>query len=326
MDKSSLFGLSNIGNEQKDNDEQSFHFCSEDLNSNIFFDPFIHENILDFSNTINYNYFNPINNNDEYNILSNNNTIKDSDKVNEIEIIINNKEELNCIINSKENTNNTKNNVKNNHSKEINNLGNKIGKKRNNTSKRKRNPHNKLSPDNIIVKIHTHFFNFIIILINTILKQSSIKTDNPKDYFRNINGKEKKIIKKYNVNEIKAYPISDILKFPNSGKCSDIKHNKKLFEHIEKKDNAILQKFLNMTYIDVFKNYFYTDKKDIIIEGEERLKIRIPYNIEDVLLKIKAKEDIQYENKIKKVIENYLFDDNINKTAKKKLFKAIRNL
>ena len=62
-----------------------------------------------------------------------------------------------------------------------------------------------------------------------------------------------------------------------------------------------------MQYIDIFKNYYYINKRDIIIDG---LKIRLPMIFEDFLSFIKAKEDIDYKNMIKKVIKKYFLVDN----------------
>ena len=65
-----------------------------------------------------------------------------------------------------------------------------------------------------------------------------------------------------------------------------------------------------MKYIDVFKNYFYSNQKNIIIgEGSKKLEIEISYPYDQFLLDIDAKGDDKYENKIKKVIKKYLLKD-----------------
>ena len=202
-----------------------------------------------------------------------------------------------------------------------NNSNNIIGKKRFNPSKSERK-HIKYFPDNIIRKINCHFLDFIIILVNEIIKQQNIKIGNCSEYFRKINGEEKKKIKKYYLDKIIHYPISKILTFQNDLKYIDKFHNEKLFNKIKDKDNDILQKVLNMTYIDVFQNYFYSNKKNIIIvEGSKKLEIELSYPYDQFLLNIYAKGDDKYENKIKKVIEKYLLYENPNK----KLFKVVQN-
>jgi hypothetical protein len=206
------------------------------------------------------------------------------------------------------------------------NGNNIIGKKRCNHPKslRKR----KYDPDNIIIKINGHFLNFIILLVNLILKKQNIKIDNFNGYFKKINIKEKKKIRKFNAEQIMSCQISDILKFANNIKGADTFHNENLYNKIKDKDNAILQKVLKMKYIDVFKNFCSSkkDKKEIIIDdGSERLEIGLPYTydyfLNDIIAKGAEKDD-KYKNKIKKVIEKYFLDKNPNK----KLFKILPNL
>ena len=145
--------------------------------------------------------------------------------------------------------------------------------------------------------------NFIVNLINMILKKLEIKID----YFWKINGKIKKNIKKHNIENIKNYTIMEIMQFENNLKCKEKNHNKDLINKIRNIKNNTLQKILKMQYIDIFKNYYYINKRDIIIDG---LKIRLPMIFEDFLSFIKAKEDIDYKNMIKKVIKKYFLVDN----------------
>ena len=306
---------------QSEIDEQSFPFFNSDnIDLNIPLGDFFSGNrINDHIDQNIYFFSSSINNNDD----NNQNIIKTfNDSPQDIEIIIEKNEELNVNNNTKENTNNNRkinSNYKN--SKEINNFNNVIGKKRFNPSKSERK-HNKYYPDNIIRKINCHFLNFIILLVNEIIKKQNIKIGNCSEYFRNINGEEKKKIRKYNVDKIIHYPISKILAFQNDLKYTDKIHNEKLFNKIKDKDNDILQKVLNMTYIDVFKKYFYSNKKNItIVEGSKKLEIELSYPYDRFLLNIYAKGDDKYENKIKKVIEKYLLYENPNK----KLFKVVQN-
>ena len=189
--------------------------------------------------------------------------------------------------------------------------------------KRKKNYHNKFSSDNIIIKLNRYIMNFIIILINEILNKLE-KHIGETDDFRYINGKEKKKINQCNISTIKDYTIKHILHFDNSLKYKDKNHNRELINKILNIDNSSLQKILNMKYIDIFKNYYYINKKDIIIED---LKISLPETFDDFLKKIKAKEDLRYQDKINKLIKKNLLDsnDNCNNEKNKELFKVKKN-
>ena len=189
--------------------------------------------------------------------------------------------------------------------------------------KRKKNNHNKFSSDNIIIKLNRYIMNFIIILINEILNKLE-KNIGEIDDFRYINGKEKKNINQCNISTIKDYTIKHILHFDNSLKYKDKNHNRELINKILNIDNSSLQKILNMKYIDIFKNYYYINKKDIIIED---LKISLPETFDDFLKKIKAKEDLRYQDKINKLIKKNLLDsnDNCNNEKNKELFKVKKN-
>ena len=289
---------------QKEIDEQNLlSFNSHNIEENIpFADLYSDIGLNDHIDQYNY-----LINNDDNNQNSNK---SNNDLLQNIEIIIDKNEEFNDNNNTKEISNkNRKNSSKNKKSKKFNNSNNVIGKKRFSPSKSKRK-HDKYSSDNIIRKINCHFQNFIIFLVNEIIKQQNIKAGNCSEYFRNINGEEKKKIRKNNVDEIKNYRISKILTFQNYSKFRDKTHNEKLFDKIKNKDNEILQKVLNMTYIDVFKNYFYSNEKNIIIvEGSKKFEIELSYPYDQFLLDIEAKGDDKYENKIKKVIKKYLLKD-----------------
>ena len=270
---------------QKEIDEQNLlSFNSHNIEENFPFGD-LYSDIGLNDHIDQYNYL--INNNDDNNNQNSNKS--NNDLLQNIEIIIDKNEELDVNNNTKENSNNNrKNNSKNKKSKKFNNSNNVIGKKRFSPSKSKRK-HDKYSSDNIIRKINCHFQNFIIFLVNEIIKQQNSKT---------------------NVDEIKNYRISKILTFQNYSKFRDKTHNEKLFDKIKDKDNEILQKVLNMKYIDVFKNYFYSNQKNIIIgEGSKKLEIEISYPYDQFLLDIDAKGDDKYENKIKKVIKKYLLKD-----------------
>ena len=262
--------------------------------------PFDDDNFLDIINDRNdrhqYIDFYPgssINNNDDNN---NNKSINNNDIINNNDSIINSPQNIEIVIDNYERS--------------------MIGKKR----KRKN------ESDNIITKSHGHFLDFIINLINLILRKQNIKIDK---YgitdFKKINIKEKKKITVHDVYKIIQNPISNFLELKNTLRCKDEYHNKKLYNKIKDKDNAVLQKVLDMKYMDLFKKFYANekDKKSIyVVEDLKTMEIGIPYTYEYFLNDIIAKGDDKYKNKCKKVIEkNFL-----GKIPYKKRFKVKRNL
>ena len=188
------------------------------------------------------------------------------------------------------------------------NIENAIDENEHSTSgKRKR----KYNLDNIFIKTYGLFLDFIINLINLNLRQQNIKIDNYGfTYFKKINEKEKKKIRKCDIYEIIQRPISNFLELKNTIACQDEYHNKKLYDKIKDKDNAVLQMILGMKYMDLFKKFCANekDKKSInVVKDSETLEIEIPYTYDYFLNDIIAKGDDKYKNKCKKVIEkNFL--------------------
>ena len=188
------------------------------------------------------------------------------------------------------------------------NIENAIDENEHSTSgKRKR----KYNLDNIFIKTYGLFLDFIINLINLNLRQQNIKIDNYGfTYFKKINEKEKKKIRKCDINEIIQRPISNFLELKNTIACQDEYHNKKLYNKIKDKDNAVLQKVLDMKYMDLFKKFCANekDKKSInVVKDSETLEIGIPYTYDYFLNDIIARGNDKYKNKCKKVIEkNFL--------------------
>ena len=188
------------------------------------------------------------------------------------------------------------------------NIENAIDENEHSTSgKRKR----KYNLDNIFIKTYGLFLDFIINLINLNLRQQNIKIDNYGfTYFKKINEKEKNKIRKCDIYEIIQRPISNFLELKNTRRCPDEYHNKKLYNKIKDKDNAVLQKVLDMKYMDLFKKFYANekDKKSInVVEDSKTLEIGIPYTYDYFLNDIIAKGDDKYKNKCKKVIEkNFL--------------------
>ena len=238
-----------------------------------FDDDYFHGTVNDRDQYIDFYPGSSINNNDDNN--NNNKIIKDNDST------INSPQNIEIVIDNNERS--------------------MIGKKR----------IRKNESDNIIKKSHGHFLDFIINLINLILRKQNIKIDNIGiTDFKKINIKEKKKIIIRNIYKIIQNPISNFLELKNTRQCPDEYHNKKLYNKIKDKDNAVLQKVLDMKYMDLFKKFYANekDKKSInVVEDLKTLEIGIPYTYEYFLNDLIAKGDDKYKNKCKKVIEkNFL--------------------
>jgi len=190
------------------------------------------------------------------------------------------------------------------------------GRKRKNLLDNKVKFHNKSQNDNILRKINVHFLNFIIDFINEVLCKCNLKTKNINDKFYEINGKYKKIINKTNFNSISNQTISQILTLENNNKYINKNQNRELFNKIKNNNNEILNKILSKKYIDIFKEVFYINKKDIIYEG---LELNLPKTFDDFLLNVKANEDNLYKIRIEQVIKKYYFQQkfNVKKTKNK---------
>ena len=190
------------------------------------------------------------------------------------------------------------------------------GRKRKNQIDNKGKIHNKTQNDNILRKINVHFLNFIIDFINEVLCKCNLKTKNINDKFYEINGKYKKIINKTNFNSISNQTISQILTLENNNKYINKNQNRELFNKIKNNNNEILNKTLSKKYIDIFKEVFYINKKDIIYEG---LELNLPKTFDDFLLNVKANEDNLYKIRIEQVIKKYYFQQkfNVKKTKNK---------
>ena len=183
------------------------------------------------------------------------------------------------------------------------------GRKRKNQIDNKGKIHNKTQNDNILRKINVHFLNFIIDFINEVLCKCNLKTKNINDKFYEINGKYKKIINKTNFNSISNQTISQILTLENNNKYINKNQNRELFNKIKNNNNEILNKILSKKYIDIFKEVFYINKKDIIYEG---LELNLPKTFDDFLLNVKANEDNLYKIRIEQVIKKYYFQQKFN--------------
>lgn len=178
------------------------------------------------------------------------------------------------------------------------------GRKRKNPLKEEQKYHDKYAYDNILKRLNVHFLNFIIIFVNEILSKCNLLNKSKDEKFYDINGGYKKTLNKNEFYNLRKKTIAQILILENNKKFSNKNRNKELLNRIMKNNHTILKKILFKRYIDIFKEVYYQNKKDIIYEG---LSIKLNIIFDDFLEKVNAKEDILYKKRIDEVIKRYYF-------------------
>lgn len=190
---------------------------------------------------------------------------------------------------------------------QLNNKVFKIAKSKFDGRKRKRDyqnnkkVHSKYDNDNIIRKVQVHFQNYLVLLINEIIKNYGFDKKFLKIDYKNI-----KNVNKKNVENMKTKEIGQILRQNISTKYRklytiDKEMNNKLYLEVIKHDN--IRKFLSETYINIFRNFYFINKREI---NEYDLNIKLSDNVKtyhDLLEE--NEEDKEYIEKIKKVVEEY---------------------
>ena len=159
--------------------------------------------------------------------------------------------------------------------------------------------HSKYDYDNIIRKVQVHFQNFLVSFINEILLNFGYNKK-----FLKIDYKNKKNVKKENVEKMKSIEIGQILRQNISTKYKrqykvDKDKNNKLYLEIIKNDS--IKKILSETYINIFRNFYYINKRDLIDYG---LNITLSNNVktyQDFLEE--QKEDGVIIEKIKNMVK-----------------------
>ena len=123
--------------------------------------------------------------------------------------------------------------------------------------------HEKTDIDNIITVAQISYINFIVDLLNDLLKQIGIQNK-----FIRISHKVKKNVKISNFENLKTKKLSDILLLEISPKFRsyDKDHNKKLLEAI--KDMEEIKDILNENYLKFFKEVYYKSERIICINGK----------------------------------------------------------
>ena len=181
-----------------------------------------------------------------------------------------------------------------------NNISSRVlsGRKRKKENENKIEIHTKYSEDNILRKINVHFLNFTILFLNKILHKCNIG-----DEFCKINSNYKKAINKKNFNSIKNATIADILYEENDKKFKNLYKNRELLNRIKIYNNDILNRIISKSYINIFKEVYYINKKKIFYEG---LELNLPGTFGYFLEKV-IKGDNEYKQKIEKVIRKNYF-------------------
>lgn len=126
--------------------------------------------------------------------------------------------------------------------------------------------HNALDQDNIIRKIQVHFLSFIIFFCNDLIQ--AILPNNKDLVFKNIVYEIKKTVNHAYIENLKSKSIGDILQLKASPK------NKKFNDNINKIIfdkicilNPFLKKFFEISYLDMFNNYYCRNEREIDVEG-----------------------------------------------------------
>ena len=194
----------------------------------------------------------------------------------------------------------TQENSKNKNSDKKEEKRKKSGRKRKRENENGKNYHTKFAYDNIIRKIQVHFLNFLVSFINEILKHYEFKQK-----FFNIDYNIKKDIKKENIENLKSLEIGEILckdiskKYKNQYK-EDVKINNKIYLEVIKNDN--IRKILSEKYINIFKNIYYKNKRDL----------------NDYGLNIKLSNDVKtYKDLLKKYNKDNDYKEEIIKAGKR---------
>ena len=171
----------------------------------------------------------------------------------------------------------------------------------------------KFGSDNILDKTNTHFLNFLVILINFLLKFYDIK-----EKFLKIDYKYKKIRNSV-FYQLKNETLGDIIIKDISPKFRTFNadENKKVYDKII--NIPFVKNLLSEKYIDIFINIFYKNKRIINLEKYDKNNtikfIKLPKTdikmFEDFLENEKEKESQEYIEKIKEVvIKKFIKGDN----------------
>jgi sRNA-binding carbon storage regulator CsrA len=139
------------------------------------------------------------------------------------------------------------------------------------TELRTKRVHDASDYDNILRKIQVHYLTFIISFINDLI--DVFIPDYKELKFKNLSYDLKKTVSHSYVEELKNKTIGEILQFKASSK------NRKFIDSINQQiyqkiytSNPFLKQFFDMSYLDLFNNYYYKSNRNFIFEG---IKVKI---------------------------------------------------
>ena len=176
--------------------------------------------------------------------------------------------------------------------------------------KRKRQKHSKSASDNIKKKILVHFLNFVVILINLIIRETLEKEyDSETMEFFEFNSKFKKQSSKKQIELLKTHSISTFLNEDEN--ISDKKspnHNQNAFKLIIRK-NCKLKNILDISCFEFFSCFYYKNSQiDLNQYGISKVidlsNLRCFY--EDKI-KNNYLGDDKYITKMEKIIKKFFF-------------------
>jgi hypothetical protein len=172
----------------------------------------------------------------------------------------------------------------------------------------KKNPdeirHNWDAPDNIKDRIQINFHNFLIDMANDV---SNIAFNNNiyKNYFLKLDYNDN--IKTLSNNQIKEKKYSEIFNLKiskknsaNKGKLLNNYINENTYENIIKK-SSLLNEFFDKSYLDLFENYYYKDRREFDFKGKHFI---LSKNTKTFYNLLEKRNNRSVEYKFQNVIKN----------------------
>lgn len=199
----------------------------------------------------------------------------------------------------------------------ISNENRKRGKRKTKIQKYKRT-HTKNTSDNILRKIQVHFLSFIIAFTNDLIE---VFLPHNKDIrFKNFNYDLKKTVNHSYVEQLKNKTIGEILQFDASSKNRkfDASINLRTYQKICGISPS-LQKFFEISYLELFNKYYYKNNRIICFEGKNIIISQKTKLFEDLIQK-----NIESADKIKQIAINNFIEK--QQSYKLPIFKIKKNI
>ena len=170
------------------------------------------------------------------------------------------------------------------------------------------------SDDNLIRKIQVHYITFIINFSNDII--NALITDKDVPHFKDIDHKIKKTVNHKRIEYLKNLTLAHIVQLKPSSKMknNDISVNKNIYEEICQL-SPFIQEFLQMNYLDLFKQYYNNKSKLFEVNGKIILISKKTKTFDDLLKKYD-----KYKKRLNYIAINYFL--NSYKRIKKPKFRT----